>query len=189
MTMLILGVLLWSVLHLVPSALVAPRARLVDSLGANAYRGVFSLAILASILLMVFGWKSATPGAFYAPPLFGSPVIAVLLFVTFVMFVASGAPGHIRRYIRHPQMTAVILWSAAHLLANGDSRSLVLFGGLGLWAVLEIVFINRRDGAWQRPDSGSIGADAISLVAGAVIFATIAYFHGSLFGPSLTFAA
>ena len=40
----------------------------------------------------------------------------------------------------------------SHLLANGDGRSIVLFGGLGLWAVVAIVAINRRDGAWQKPE-------------------------------------
>ena len=48
--------------------------------------------------------------------------------------------------IRHPQLTAVKLWAVAHLLVNGDSASLLLFGGLLVWAVLEVVIINKQDG-------------------------------------------
>ena len=36
--------------------------------------------------------------------------------------------------MRHPQLTAVIVWAVAHLLVNGDLASIVLFGdhaGLG----------------------------------------------------------
>ena len=49
MTWLVLGVLLWSVVHLLPSVGAPARARAVEWLG-QAYQGVFALAILASIV-------------------------------------------------------------------------------------------------------------------------------------------
>jgi len=79
-------------------------------------------------------------------------------------------------------MTAVILWSAAHLMANGDTRSLVLFGGLGGWAVVEILLCNRRDGDWQKPAPVGRRTDVVAAVIGAAAFGLFFYLHRTLFG-------
>ena len=44
-------------------------------------------------------------------------------------------PNNVKRLLRHPQLTGVALWGIGHLLANGESRSIILFGGLGAWAI------------------------------------------------------
>ena len=72
----------------------------------------------------------------------------------------------------------------AHLFANGDDRSLVLFGGLGLWAIVEILMISRREGAWQRPGAGSFRANAVTVVLGLVAYVVIMIVHPYLFGVS-----
>ena len=107
------------------------------------------------------------------------------MLIAFILFIVSGAPGNLKRFVRHPQMAGVIVWAIAHLLANGDSRSLVLFGGLGIWAILEILLINRRDGEWQKPEPVPISADGITVVIGFLAFAAVFYFHGTLFGVAL----
>jgi hypothetical protein len=78
----------------------------------------------------------------------------------------------------------VATWAGAHLLANGDSRSLVLFGGLGVWAVLEIILINRRDGAWEKPEPLPLSADVTPLIAAAVAFAVLLFVHPWISGVS-----
>jgi uncharacterized membrane protein len=81
-------------------------------------------------------------------------------------------------------LTGTVVFSIAHLLANGDQRSLVLFGGIGLWAVISIVLINRRDGDWQRPPAVSLAKDAMTLVGTIVIFAIVVFLHPYLFGAN-----
>jgi uncharacterized membrane protein len=79
--------------------------------------------------------------------------------------------------LRHPQLTAVILWSVAHLLANGDVASLVLFGGLALWAVLEMALINAA-GPWTRPEArSSVGKEIGAVVGAVVVTLAIGYAH------------
>jgi uncharacterized membrane protein len=81
-------------------------------------------------------------------------------------------------------MTAVLLWSASHLLTNGDSRSVSLFGGLAIWALLEIILINRREGPRGDKPAAAIRQDVITVVIGGVAFALIGHFHLQLFGAS-----
>ena len=83
----------------------------------------------------------------------------------------------IKQILRHPQLTGVLIWAAAHLMMNGDSRSLVLFGGLGSWALLEIIFINRRDGAWVKPEVPGIGQEIKILAISLVAFLALMFGH------------
>lgn len=182
MSLLITGIVAWCVVHLFPSVMPAQRAALVARLGNNAYRGLIALLILGSLVVIVFGWRSSTPTPLYAPPLLGSHLVTILMFLAFVLFVAAQSRTNIKRLLRHPQLTGVIVWSIAHLLASGDSRSVALFGGLGVWALLEIVLINRRDGDWEKPAAAHASADITVAIIAAVAFAVILYFHELLFG-------
>lgn len=184
MTLLVFGIILFCLIHLSAAALPALRESLNTRLGENAYRGIFSLLIVGSLVVIVFGWKSTVPSPVYQPPLAANLLSSTLILAGLVLFFASQANGNIKRFVRHPQMTGALLWGIAHLLTNGDSRSVALFGGLSLWALLEIVLINRRDGEWQKPGPAAIKYDVISLVIGIVVFAGLLHFHATLFGVS-----
>ena len=184
MTLLIIGVVLWTVVHLFPSVMPGVRAGLIEKLGENLYKGLFSLDLIIAIVLMVIGWRSAGFEPVYNPPLLGSLVVPVLMYLSFILFAAANAPGNIKRLVRHPMLTGMVVWSLAHLLANGDLRSVILFGGLGAWAAISIFTISRRDGAWEKPDAAPISRDLVTVVASAVVFAVIAYFHKAVFGVS-----
>ena len=184
MIWLILGVLLFAGVHAIPSLAAPARARFIGQRGDGAYKGLFSLALLVAIGLMIAGWQSSLPSGFYAPPVWSRWAALGLMAVSLLLFLASVLPTNVKRFVRHPQLTGVASWAVAHLLANGDSRSLVLFGGLGLWAVLQIVLINRREGAWQKPEPQPWGAELKLLVAAGVELAVLLWAHPWIAGVS-----
>ncbi|WP_372748938.1 NnrU family protein [Litorivivens sp.] len=185
MELLLLGLLIWASVHF--SIRLAPGVRqtLIDRLGRWPYMGVFSLAMLGGIYCLVLGWKDLGAGA----PLYvfdwARPVSLVLMAVAASLFVAANAPTDIKRVMRHPQLTSVVLWSAAHLLSNGDLRSLVLFGGLAIWAVGEMALINLTAGPWQKPAPFGAGKTVVSLVIGLAVFAGLYVAHPWLSGVPL----
>lgn len=186
MALLIAGVVFWTAAHLFPAVAPAARANLAGKLGEGPFKGLFSLDIVLALGLMIYGWKSSVPVSVYALPAVSDTVPLVLMILSIALFVASSLPNNLKRYIRHPQMTAVILWGTSHLLTNVDSRSIVLFGGLTVWAILEIFFINRRDGAWQRPQAMPFVKDIVTGIVAIAVFAVIVTFHANLFGvPAL----
>ena len=79
---------------------------------------------------------------------------------------------------------AVVVWAAAHLLVNGDLASVVLFGGLGLWALVEMAVINRAEGPWQPPEPGSLRNDAKIALLALVLYAVIVAIHTWLGHPA-----
>ncbi len=177
MIWLVLGVALWSGVHLIPSLGLSLKAGLIQKLGENGYKGVFSVMIITAIILIVVGWRATDPVTLYDPPNWAGSSTALLMFNAFVLFVAANHPTRLKRVIRHPQLTGILLWSIAHLIANGDSRSLILFGGLGLWSLIEIRMINSREGAWVKPDAPSILIEIRGLAIGIVVFMAALFLH------------
>ena len=185
--MLSIGLLVWVAVHLFPSVLPVMRESLITRMGNMVYQGVFALCILAGLLLIVFGWRNAVPTQVYVPPAAMREPGILLVVAGFILMAASNFPAtRIKRFIRHPQLSGVLLWAIAHLLMNGDSRSLLVFAVIGLWAVVAMLTINRRDGAWIRPDppAGWV-PEILILAAGIALAALTGYFHQYLAGVPL----
>ena len=148
MGLLILGVALWWGAHLFKR--VAPGAR--AGLG-NAGKGLVAAGVLASVVMMYFGYGAAkeTADVWWGrnPALVG--INNLLMVFAVYLYAVSGTGAVLARRIRHPQLTAVKTWAVAHLLVNGDLPSLVLFGGLLAWAVVSVIVINRAQRDWVRP--------------------------------------
>lgn len=187
MTMLMVGVALFILLHLFPVVLTEMRNTLKTSIGEKPYMAVFALSVLGSVALIIFGWRSAIPEDVYLPAA-GLRHPAMLLVVLAFVFIVSShfSRTRIRKFIRHPQLTGIAIWSFAHLLANGDSRSVVLFGGFLIWSVLSIMLINRRDGEWTKPTDLMPAWREIFIPLAAVIVAgVIVKYHYYIAGVPL----
>jgi uncharacterized membrane protein len=185
MTRLIAGVLLWSLMHFIPVAATGLRQRLIGSMGEKPYKTAFGVVMVFAVFLIISGWKAAVPEAVYTPISWAGPVALLLVLVGLILFVAPYPANNVQRILRNPQLTGVVLWAIAHLMANGDSRSLVLFGGMGLWAIIEIILTNRRDGAWQKPEAAPVSKDIGMVVFAAGLFALLLFTHEYLFGVPL----
>nr|WP_321482815.1 NnrU family protein [uncultured Cohaesibacter sp.] len=185
MTMLILGVLLWAVVHLFPIFLPTTRARLVDRLGLWPYKGLFALLIVLSLVLIVFGWRAAGEAGYIGDVYdedWTRHLTHLLMLFSVILFGAAKAPSRIRRVIHNPMLTGMALWAIAHLLVNNDQRSLVLFGGMLVWSVISIIGTNRRDRDYVPPEVGSWGREIriilISVFVYAVLIVAHPYFTG-----------
>jgi len=182
MTWLVLGLALWSAAHLFKRLLPVQRA----ALGMPG-KGLVALLVLAGLGLMIAGYRAAPTEPLYALPQWAWWANnAAMLLALFLMDIGR-VRGVVRTKLRHPMLTAVIIWAVAHLLVNGDTASLVLFGGLALWALVEIAVINRAEGPWTPPEAGSPAKDAIMFGAALALFAVIAGIHQWLGYPVVAF--
>ncbi len=185
MTLLILGLLLWSGVHLIPALTIPLKTTWKNRLGDKGYQLSFSLIVVLSLVLIVFGWRSITPTTLYTLPEYTRPIAFFLMVLAFLLFGASHHVTRIKQYFRHPQLSSVIVWSFAHLLVNGDNRSLVLFGGMGIWAILEIFVINRREGVWVKGEIPGWPVEIKGSLISLAIFAVAVLAHPYIAGVSL----
>jgi uncharacterized membrane protein len=182
MVWLVIGVAIWSGVHLLRGIAPEIRLRLVGAIGEGPYKGIFSLLLIAGIVVTVLGWRAVVPAPVYEPPSWGPAVTGNLMIIGMILIFGGRYSSLISRNIRHPMLIGVAVWSLAHLFANGDDRSLILFGGIGLWSVAEITLINRRDGAWQAPERKSLRTEIRPLAIGLAGYAIMVFAHEFLFG-------
>ena len=185
MEVLILGLLMWTFIHLFPSVAKCTRKQIINNIGLGPYKGIFALLIVTSVVLIVLGWRSIETIDVYQPQSWGRHVTFLLVSLTFILFVAARRATNIKRILRHPQLTGLALWSIGHLMANGDNRSLILFGWLGVWAILEMIMISRREGEWIKPELVPVKNDVITIVGGCVMYAILLMAHPYITGIKL----
>ena len=190
MTRLVLGLLLWGVVHFIPGLAVDFRKNLINRFGENPYKGVFALLMVVSLYLIISGWKSMTPVApavlemIFTPPDWGVYAAGVMVLIGFILFLAPYPPNNFKRILRHPQLIGVVSFAVGHLAAVGTARAIVVFGGLMIWAVLEVLLINRRDGVWIKPDKAPIRKDIALVLFSVLVYMAFLYTHHLLFGGS-----
>ena len=193
MELLVFGLLVFLGVHTLP-IFPATRNALVTRLGAMPYRGLFSLISAAGLVLIVMGFGQARMDGspvLYDPPTWTRHVTMLLMLPVFVLLIAAYVPGRIRKITRHPMLVAVKLWAFAHLLANGDLASVLLFGSFLVWAVADRISVKRRGGAGAPVSVNVAGkggaADIFAILAGLVVYGLFVWKgHALVIGVPLT---
>lgn len=175
MILLILGLALWAGVHFWKRLAPAHRAKFGDK-----GKMIVAIGAGAGLVLMIIGYRIADTTFVWGrtPALAG--INNLLMLLAFYLFAASGSKARITQYIRHPQLTAVMVWAIGHLIVNGDSASFVLFGGILVWASSEIQLINRAQPDWTPGPDVPVKKEITALIATVVVFAVVAGVHIAL---------
>jgi len=175
--LLILGVALWWAAHFFKRLMPAQRAAMGDR-----GKGLVTLVIVAGIVLMVVGFRMADFVPVWSPPSWTVHINNLLVLIAIWMMSPAGNKGLLLNKMRHPMLAGFRAWAIAHLLVNGDLASILLFGGLFVWALVEVAVINRAEPDWTPPAPGTLIDDAKFMAASVVLLVIIGYIHSWL-GP------
>ena len=147
MTTLLLGLVIFFGIHLLP---VYPnvRGRLLERFGENGYKGIFALIAMLGLILIVIGMGRRQVVPVWEPPVFLDHLAIVVMLPVFIFLAATYIPCNMKRFTRHPMLWGVTFWASAHLLANGDLGSIILFGSFLAYSLFDMWSANRR-GAGQ----------------------------------------
>jgi uncharacterized membrane protein len=181
MLLLILGLTLFFLVHLVPTVNDLKHG-LVARLGPGGYKAVFGVLSFVGLALIVVGYGKLqmAPGknpVLWYPPTWTRHLAFLLMLPAVILLVAAYVPSRIRSAVKHPMLVAIKIWALAHLLANGDLASLLLFGSFLAYAVYD------RISARQRAALGPLGSraggplnDIVVVVLGAAIYTFFLFF-------------
>ncbi len=186
MYFLIIGVIIFFATHLYSSFRNRERGRDIrEKMGYGKYMGLYSLVTLIGLIFMVWGYGLARPSPLlFSPPTWGRLTNFAFMLPAFILLAASSSPyGYLKQILKHPMLYGILLWSAGHLLANGETNSAILFGSFFIYAVIN------RFAVMNRPTpvkSASIWGDIIAIVIGVVLYwLMIKYLHPMLIGQAI----
>jgi uncharacterized membrane protein len=185
MLILILGLAIFLGMHGF-TMLRGRRAALIGRLGEGGYKGVYTLVSLVGLLLMIWGYgayRAAGYAPVWTPPTWTRHLAALILLPALPLLFSAYAQGHVKARLKHPMILAVKVWAFAHLLANGDLGSIILFGGFLAWAVLAFMSMRRRP-ADERPTFvPNPGQDAAAIIGGVIAYLALVFgLHRYLIG-------
>jgi uncharacterized membrane protein len=186
MTLLIIGIVVFLGIHLLPT-IPGLRDRLVDRFGENGYKLFFSLLSVAGFILLVYGFARAPVVQVWTPPDWTRWVAIVLMLPAFIFLVATYVPGEIKARLKHPFLVAIKTWALAHLIANGDLASIILFGSFLAYAVYDRITLKHRlpTGLIEVPANGGRRNDLIAVVLGVVLYVLfLVWLHPLLIGTA-----
>ncbi len=187
MALLILGLIVFFVLHLIPCA-PGVKGQVVERLTTNGYMAAFSLLSLVGVVLIVMGLKSADFVELYQPPAAGRGIALVLMLPAIYLFFSNSvgpAPSSAQKWTAHPMNWGVIVWSIAHLLANGDLAHVLLFASFGIYSVVSMLSANARGAKPKRERRPPLAHEAGFLVVVVVLYAVIMWAHVHFTGMAL----
>ncbi len=185
---LVFGLLVFLGVHSVRMVANDWRTKIRKKLGVPAWRAMYSLASLLGFALVVWGFGVArqSPVQWWIPPLGMKHLALPLTLLAFVLLASAYVPGNrIKMRVQHPMAGAVILWSLAHLLTNGNSAHILLFGAFLVWSMLSLAVARQRersDGTYYHL-TVSKGSTGVSVALGVALWiAFTLWLHGLLIG-------
>ena len=191
LAILILGLIVFIAPHVFVTRREA-RAGAIARLGEWPYKGLFSLISIIGVVLIGWGFARYRASGYipvWSPPGWTRHVAVALMWPAIVFFVAAYIPGNIKRTLKHPMLVGVKLWAFAHLLANGDLGSIILFGGILAWAVFDRISLKRRTDPGAPPiPVGGWGNDVAAVIVGTLVYLALGFvFHPLVIGvPAFT---
>jgi len=186
LAVMILGLVLFLGAHTLP-AQRKWRRRAIAALGEGGYKIVYALVSLLGIALIVWGFAHYRATGWvdiWNPPKAFKHITVALMLPAVILVVAAYIRGHIYTALKHPMLAGVKLWAAAHLLANGDLGSIILFGSFLGWAVFDRISLKRRsDAGAPAIPVGGWGNDLIAVAVGIIAYLALAFaFHPVVIG-------
>lgn len=183
MTLLIVGLILFLGAHSVRIFADAWRSAQIARLGPRPWKGLYSLASIAGFVIVIWGFGRARADAIvlWQPPYWTHYVAALFTLIAFVLVTAAYMPGtRIKAALHHPMILGIKAWAFGHLIANGTSADVVLFGSFLLWAIVDFAASRRRDrAAGTVYPAGTLARDARATAIGVAAWTVFAfYLHG-----------
>lgn len=180
MILLVVGLAIFIGIHIIPTR-PDLRAKLIKSLGHGAYKAFFSLVALAGLLLIVAGKYDAPDIILYQSPVWTYQLVPIFMLPAFILLAAAYIPNNIRRFVRNPMLTAVKLWAVAHILANGDVASLLIFVSLLAYSIYDVIQVKKRGKKPVYPKQ-IILLDVATVATGVILFGIALWLHQAAFG-------
>lgn len=204
--LLAVGLGMFFVVHLI-SGIYELHRPVTAIMGQAGYRMAHALFALGGLVLIGMGYSEAPFVPLYEPPSWGASATLLVMPLAIILLASSHMYKDIKRITRHPMLWGITLFSALHLLANGDQASVMIFGPFFVYGLLGMWLTDRKkrladSEAWAAesgntsvlpflairqgrasPATGNKGLKVVLI--GLVVYVGLAYAHQWFIGVAL----
>jgi uncharacterized membrane protein len=183
MGLLVLGLAIFFSVHMV-SSFRDVRDTLIARYGEGRYKAGYSLLAGLGFVLIVWGKINSDFAPLWDPPVWGHSLALWVMPLAFILLVGAYLPSNLKRLTAHPMLWSITLWAALHLLANGDTASLLLFGAFGAYS-LYAMWSQTQRGIRPSETNRPVSRDIAVVALGLATYAAALYAHRWLSGVAL----
>ncbi|MEQ1609073.1 MAG: NnrU family protein [Hyphomonadaceae bacterium] len=147
-------------------------------LGRPAYMGLYSLLTLVGFVALVWGYGMLKPWIPLAtPPYWTRHITMALMLPAMILIVAAymRPAGFLKKAVKHPMLLAVKIWALAHLIANWDLASFILFGSFLIYGVVDRIAVKRRGDMGAATIKPNVLGDLLSIAVGLALYLLLIY--------------
>ena len=183
MTVLYLGILIFTLPHLFSTLAPAVRDRLKARFGEKAFKGTYAALSWIGLIAVAYGyWVTRGNGEMlYVPGLGARHATLSLATLGFILIGAGMGKSHLRLWLQNPFSIGVALWYIGHLIGVGKTSVDLIYLMFLVVAVADIIFSMARG---KRPDFAPVwSSDVKAVVIGLVLTAIfVLWFHPYVLG-------
>lgn len=190
MSIFLAGLVLFVGIHSIYIVAPSVREAAIARIGYNPWRGIYSLLSLAGLLLLIYGYGLARqdPVLLFDPPAWARVFAFALMVVALPLLVASffPSPTRIGRFVRHPMLMSVTLWSVAHALVVGTLAGVLLSAVFFIWTLAARFSLIARPMTTVPAAAAEPLNDWIAVAIGLAVWAALMFvLHDWLIGMPL----
>jgi len=172
------GLLLFFGTHYYTAFRARDENSLAVRLGRPAYIGLYSLLTLVGFVALVWGYGMLKPWIPLAtPPYWTRHITMALMLPAMILIVAAymRPAGFLKKAVKHPMLLAVKIWALAHLIANWDLASFILFGSFLIYGVVDRIAVKRRGDMGAATIKPNVLGDLLSIAVGLALYLLLIY--------------
>lgn len=192
MLIFLIGLVLFIGTHSIYILAPGVRDAMIARIGYNPWRGLYSLLSLAGLVLLIYGYGQARldPVVLFEPPVWARDFAFTLMIVALPLLIASffPVPTRIGRFVKHPMLMSVTIWSLAHVLVTGTLSGVLLSAVFFGWALAARFSLLARPMTAPSETAPNPRNDWIAVLIGIALWAAFLFvLHDWLIGRPLLY--
>ena len=184
MIKLICGLIIFLGIHSVSIFANNWRNAQIKTWGAITWKLIYSVISIAGLALITVGYLETRPQpiTIWSPPPWAWLITVYFSLVSMVLVAAAYIPNNaFKGKLKDPMLVGTIVWAICHLTTIGSLAGILLFGGVLVWGILDLISCRKRRAEMNIPESNQKTSSAMTfatMVIGFIAwtpFAHIAY--------------
>ncbi len=179
---ILIGFVVFLLIHLV-SIVPTLKESLVFKYGEKKFKASYALISALGFSLMLIARFNSGPShklinAFFYENIHGFMLIANILIVS-----AYIPNNHFKKWIQHPMLLGIFIWSFSHVMINNHLNHTLFFGSLAIFSIIMFIGLIKRDGVVKYRTE--LKFDLLCFLIGAISHGIIMYSHKYIAGVKI----